>query len=188
MCWLSWDWLGSSWKLIDTSNLVASKALSAVSCTLNQTNPPTHSPYLVLTQLGHKKRDLSDLLHCHPTDSFSEVSGVSWPHASHPLETELGTSKPVVCRWNSCLPMSLTWGCPHCVRWYLLKQVRIQKESEKNQKSLLDTGQKYYSTWNWANATFVSKVSQLKFSLDKVTGKRPLVTKISKVCECPRSL
>jgi hypothetical protein len=32
------------------------------------------------------------------------------------------------------------------------------------------------------------KYPQLKFSLDKVTGKRPLVTKISKVCECPRSL
>jgi hypothetical protein len=63
--------------------------------------------------------------------------------------------------------------------------------SERKQKksisiSFLATGQKYYSTWNWANATFVSKVSQLKSSLDKVTGKRPLVTKISKAWECPR--
>jgi hypothetical protein len=33
---------------------------------------------------------------------------------------------------------------------------------------------------------FLKYLSQLKFSLDKVTGKRPLVTKISKVWECPR--
>ncbi len=95
MCWLSWDWLVSSWKLIDTSNPVASK-LCLMFRVLSKTNLPTHLtwylPNLVI------RRDLCDLLHCHPTDSFSEVSGASCPHASHPLETELGTSKPVVCR------------------------------------------------------------------------------------------
>jgi hypothetical protein len=57
MCWLSCDWLVSSWKLIDTSNLVASK-LCQVSLVLNKTNLPIHPPYLVLTQLGHKKRSV----------------------------------------------------------------------------------------------------------------------------------
>jgi hypothetical protein len=61
-----------------------------------------------------------------------------------------------------------------------------RKKTNQNQYHCLATGQKYYSTCNRANATFVSKVSQLKFSLVKVTGKRPLVTKISKAWECPR--
>jgi hypothetical protein len=50
MCWLSWDWLGSSWKLIDTSNLVVSKALSAVSL-YSQQNQPTHPLTLLGTYL-----------------------------------------------------------------------------------------------------------------------------------------
>jgi hypothetical protein len=50
------------------------------------------------------------------------------------------------------------------VRWYLLKQVLLQKESKKIKIKLIAWHwTEVLLPWNWANATVVSKVSQLKF-------------------------